>query len=242
MIRAEKNRKAAAARKAAYDAQIQEIMSGPYHLQHQQMAASAAYIAARGDIAQIRQADAVATERRGEAITRRLFGDLGKVTGEAALSLRDAWSAAREIKTPEQAAELLNQAQITGDVVLSKAILSRCLAGGDEPADAVTRGAFGAPDRWKILVGQYSEAYPESAPLISELTALTADEPGFLDQVSDHEAHDIPVPPVLQEPGVKSRISDLAAAFANHGEPPKTISRPGGGMYLPQDDPRVSER
>jgi hypothetical protein len=167
------------------------------------------YRSARVDVEGLRRSDLQWREQRATELGRKLFGDLGKVTGQDALSMRDAFSVARDLKSPEDAAILLNQAELTGDTVLGRAVLARCVEGGSDGDDAMAQAISGASP-WATLARQYGEAHPLTAPGLAELAELQAPE-GMGDKFMDHAAFSVPVPDVLRQPG--TNISDLADRY-----------------------------
>jgi hypothetical protein len=223
------NRALAEKRLAEYRRAVADISSDRTRTEEYKAARLASeYRSARVDVETLRRSDLEWRENRATELGKRLFGDLGKVTGQDALSMRDAFSVARDLKSPDEAALLLNQAELTGDTVLGRAILARCVEGAGSGDDAMATAISGASP-WANLARQYAAAHPLTAPGLAELAELQAPE-GMGDKFMDHAAFSVPVPDVLRQPG--TNISDLADKY-ERGEigeaaPVPTSARGGG--------------
>jgi hypothetical protein len=204
------NRQLAEKRLEEYRRSVADISSDRTRTEEYKAARLASeYRSARVDVETLRRSDLEWRENRATELGKRLFGDLGKVTGQDALSMRDAFSVARDLKSPDEAAMLLNQAELTGDTVLGRAILARCVEGGSDGDDAM-RQATGGASPWASLAQQYGQAHPLTAPGLAELAELQAPEQ-MGDQFMDHAAFSVSVPDVLRQPG--TNISDLADRY-----------------------------
>ena len=124
-----------------------------------------AYARSRDEMTKQKRADIERTERRRADLQQRLFGNPRNWDSTATISYRDALDRADRLKTPDEAAALLERAAMSGDEILGRAVAMKAM-GRVGPAGMGNHGWAQVVDRW--VEGQP----PETATNIQELADI----------------------------------------------------------------------
>jgi hypothetical protein len=92
-------------------------------------------------------------------LQRKVFGSETPLSGADAISMRDAMTRAGQLKNADEAHSLLQQAELTGDDHLAKALVRRAF-------DSSRDGALG---NWGGVIDAYAASRPDVARRLQEL-------------------------------------------------------------------------
>jgi hypothetical protein len=119
-----------------------------------------AVIRAKADLDQLRAAESDRVTSRRDQIVRDFFGHV-RPNDARIISIRDAETRAAQVKTPDEAAALMNDAEQNGDDVLLRALAKKC----------VRRRNSLEPD-WNNLFETWAAQQPGGPEALDELTLI----------------------------------------------------------------------
>ncbi len=124
-----------------------------------------AYVRARDEMTKLKRNHIERTEKRRAHLQQRLFGNPQSWDSTATISYRDALDRVDRLKSPEEAAALLERAVMSGDEILGRAVAMKAM-GRIGPAGMGNNGWAQVVDRW--VEGQP----PETAEYVQELVDI----------------------------------------------------------------------
>ena len=155
------------------------------------------YATTRDTVARLQADDQAATSARRTTLERDLFGLTGFTDASAAISFRDAQDRASGITDERDALRLLNQAELSGDDHLAKAVALRSLQ-----------------EAWPAVSAAYATARPGAAAKMQELANMNPT--GIADFLTASAAFYMPAPRELA--GIPDRTIDELARTDARGE------------------------
>lgn len=183
---------------AAYQARIEAIRSDPtLSPEGKRNRMAGIYATTRDTVARLQADDQAATSARRTTLERDLFGLTGFTDASAAISFRDAQDRASGITDERDALRLLNQAELSGDDHLAKAVALRSLQ-----------------EAWPAASAAYATARPGAAAKMQELTNMSTT--GVADSLSAAAAYYMPAPRELA--GIPDHTIDELAHTDARGE------------------------
>lgn len=183
---------------AAYQARIEAIRSDPtLSPEGKRNRMAGIYATTRDTVARLQADDQAATSARRTTLERDLFGLTGFTDASAAISYRDAQDRASGITDERDALRLLNQAELSGDDHLAKAVALRSLQ-----------------EAWPAVSAAYATARPGAAAKMQELTNMSTT--GVADSLSAAAAYYMPAPRELA--GIPDHTIDELAHTDARGE------------------------
>ena len=155
------------------------------------------YVTTRDTVARLQADDQAATSARHTTLERDLFGLTGFTDASAAISFRDAQDRASGITDERDALRLLNQAELSGDDHLAKAVALRSLQ-----------------EAWPAVSAAYATARPGAAAKMQELANMSTT--GIADSLTASAAYYMPAPRELA--GIPDHTIDELARTDARGE------------------------
>ena len=183
---------------AAYQARIEAIRSDPtLSPEGKRNRMAGIYVTTRDTVARLQADEQAATSARRTTLERDLFGLTGFTDASAAISYRDAQDRASGITDERDALRLLNQAELSGDDHLAKAVALRSLQ-----------------EAWPAVSAAYATARPGVAAKMQELANMSTT--GVADSLSAAAAYYMSAPRELA--GIPDRTIDELAHTDARGE------------------------
>ena len=182
----------------AYQARIEAIRAEPtLSPEGKRNRMAGIYVTTRDTVARLQADDQAATSARRTTLERDLFGLTGFTDASAAISFRDAQDRASGITDERDALRLLNQAELSGDDHLAKAVALRSIQ-----------------EAWPAVSAAYATARPGAAAKMQELASVSTT--GIADFLSASASYYMPAPRELA--GIPDHTIDELAHTAARGE------------------------
>ncbi len=145
-----------------------------------------ALVTARDEMTKLKRKDAERTNRRRADLQQRHFGNSKSWDSATVISFRDALDRADRLKSPDEAAALLERAIMTGDEVLSRAVAQRAMG-------RITLKGMG--DGWSKVVDRWLEGQPSgTVEDIQELADIEHDSTNVKSRFVQSMSYSLPTP------------------------------------------------
>jgi hypothetical protein len=161
------------------------------------------YLQTKREVQALQAAEANQRASRRSELTKSLFGLEGFTTAQDAISYRDAQDRADSIPAhdEERAISLLNRAHLSGDTILTKALINRALEAG-----------------WVNVANSYIEADPYKGEQLEELWALQDPDPmspaALQAQITESATFEVPKPDEISSYASDAPIEQIARSDA----------------------------
>lgn len=159
------------------------------------------YLQAKNEIRALQSAEATERSSRQNELKKSLFGLEGFTTAQDAISYRDAQDRADSIpvNAEDRALTLLRRAELSGDSILTKALINRALEAG-----------------WVQVANSYIEANPVQGQRLEELWALQDPDPmspaALQAQITSEATFEVPKPDEISSYASDNTIEAIAAS------------------------------
>ncbi len=141
-------------------------------------------VQARDELVRLRDAESARVAARRDELTRGLFGAT-RPDDSRVISLRDAADRASRVSSSEEAARLMNAAELNGDTVLLRVLAQECFQRSGNPLDP----------GWRNLFDQWAQQQPGGDGIVEELGVIADELNDTGHRLAREEAFGIPALP-----------------------------------------------